>query len=251
MSAIECVEVSVAFDGRMALQDISFEVQEKELVIIFGPNGAGKTTLLRLLLGQLKPSKGRIKILGKSVAESLGHIGYVAQGVSAKRNFPIKAMKVVMMGRQARRGMFSRPNQADWDAVRQALADVGLHDIEQAYFNDLSGGQRQRLYIARALACEPQILFLDEATSGVDIGARESLYELLARLKQKMAVVFVTHDVGVVSKDVDKIICLNRTLVSHGKPEQALNDEALRCLYGERAAFFSHCGAPHVHVHKH
>ncbi len=251
MKAIECQDISVSFDGRVALQDISFDVEERELAIIFGPNGAGKTTLLRVVLGQLKPNKGQVKILGKSIDENLRQIGYVSQAAFARKSFPIRAIKVVMMGRFPRRGLFSRPNAEDLQCARQALADVGLSDLENSYFNDLSGGQKQRLFIARALACEPQILLLDEATSGVDAGARESLYELIARLKKKMAVIFVTHDVGVVSKDVDKIICLNRTLVSHGKPEEALNQEALRCLYGERAAFFSHCGAPHVHVHKH
>jgi len=251
MSLISCKDLTVELEGLVVLDKISLEIESNKLVIIFGPNGAGKTTFLKTLLGELKPSSGSILIEGKSVASNLKSIGYVPQGVFALRSFPISVLKVVMMGRLGKIGLFRSPTKADVDLCRAALSDVGLAEFENRYLSELSGGQRQRVFIARALAAEPKMLLMDEATSGVDIGARETLYELLSRLKTRMSVIFVTHDVSVVSKDVDMIVCLNKSLVSHGRPDQALTDEALKCMYGDKSAFFSHCSAPHVHVHKH
>lgn len=251
MSLIRCQDLCVELEGAVVLEKISLEIDFNKLVIIFGPNGAGKTTFLKTLLGELKPTSGLLEFDGGSVISNLKSIGYVPQGVFALRNFPITVLKAVMMGRLGRIGLFRRAKKSDFDICRAALSDVGLSGFENRYLSELSGGQRQRVFIARALAAEPKVLLMDEATSGVDIGARETLYELLSRLKKRMTVIFVTHDVSVVSKEVDMIVCLNRSLVSHGRPEEALTDEALKCMYGDKSAFFSHCSAPHVHVHKH
>lgn len=251
MSVLECSDLDVRIDGRLVLESLSLTLAERELVVVFGPNGAGKTTFLKVILGELAPSSGHISVLGDDPVRSLKHVGYVPQTILDNRNFPITVLKVVLMGRFNRIGLFRRPTAADYAACSSALADVGLDGFENKYLPDLSGGQRQRVFLARALAGEPKLLLLDEATSGVDIGAKESLYDLLVRLKQKMTVVFVTHDVSVVSKDVDRVICLNRTLVSHGRPQEALTSEALACMYGKSAALFAHCDTPHIHVHRH
>jgi len=251
MHIIECDKLCVNFENRPILEDISFTLPDKSFTVVFGPNGAGKTTFLRVLIGEVKPSSGVVKLLGGEVGSNLRFIGYVPQGVFALRNFPITVLKTVMMGRLRQIGLFRRPTAKDFELCRTALEDVGLSSFADKYLSELSGGERQRVFIARALAGEPRILLLDEATSGVDIGAKESLYDLLVRLKQKMSVIFVTHDISVVSRDVDTVVCLNRTLVSHGKPEQALSEEAMACMYGDKAALFSHCDMAHVHVHKH
>ncbi len=251
MLAIECSRVSVEFDGRLALENIDMALEERSFNVIFGPNGAGKTTLLRVLLGQLSVTGGSVKIFGENLNANSKLIGYVPQGVFAKRSFPISVIKTVMLGRLGRIGLFSRAKQHDLDICTRALSEVGLEGFDDKPLEDLSGGQRQRVFIARALAAEPKILLLDEATSGVDIGAKEGLYELLSRLKNALTVVFVTHDMAVMSRGVDQVICLNRTLISHGKPEEALSDEALKCMYGERLGFFAHCSGNHFHVHQH
>ena len=251
MNVVECNQLSVSFEGTAVLENISLQIEEHKLAVVFGPNGAGKTTFLRVLLGELQPSSGSVKLFGGPITSNLKYVGYVPQGISARRNFPVNVMKAVMMGRLRHIGLWRRPSALDYAACSQALDNVGLAGFENKYWGELSGGQRQRVLIARALAGEPRMLLLDEATSGVDMGAKESLYDLLRRLKTEMTVVFVTHDISVVSKDVDLVVCLNKTLVSHGKPEEALTSQALSCMYGDRAALFAHCDISHVHVHKH
>lgn len=249
--AVTCENLSVEIAGRPVLSDINVSISHGELVLVFGPNGAGKTCFLRTLVGDLKPVTGKVEVFGKRAEKQLREIGYVPQAIAPRGAFPIRVEKVVMMGRLGRIGLFRPPRGVDRDICHAALAQVGLGGFGSAYLDDLSGGQRQRVYIARALAGEPKLLLLDEATSGVDIGVKESLMELLERLKQQLTIIFVTHDVSVVSTAVDQILCLNRTLVSHGKPAEALTADAMKCMYGENAALFSHCDLPHMHVHKH
>lgn len=248
---VECKNLTVKLDRKVVLEDISVGFADKELSVIFGPNGAGKSTLLKVIIGQLHPDSGEILLLGQNVVRTRRYVGYVPQNIFSKRNFPITVLDLVLMGRYGHVGLFRRPKKADRDIALSALDQVGLASTANLNLSELSGGQRQRVYLARALAGEPRVLILDEATSGVDIGAKESLHELLIRLKQNMAVIFVTHDMSVVSLGVDNIVCLNRRLVSHGKPDEALNDEALKCMYGEHVSVFSHCSAPHIHVSPH
>ena len=251
MQAIRFENVDVLFGGRLALENISVGIDDKSFVVVFGPNGAGKTTFLKVMLGQLRPSRGRVLLLDGEIKNNTRHVGYVPQGVFEKKTFPIRVLSVVLMGLNRSIGLFRYPGNEHVNAARAALATVGMEDFENYHLAELSGGQRQRIFIARALVSKPRILLLDEATSGVDAGARESLYNLLVRLKKEMTVVFVTHDMGVISKEVDSVLCLNRTLVSHGRPEVALSPENLACMYGEGVAMFSHCNLPHVHVHSH
>ena len=251
MTALEIKDLTVSYAGRVALEDVSLVIEERELVIVFGPNGAGKTTLLKVMSGELKPDGGSIRLFGASVEENRRLIGYVSQSSFAGKEFPVTVEKVVLMGRYGLIGMFKRPAAADYAAAHAALEEVGLGDMRDVCFNDLSGGQRQRTFIARALAGEPRLLLLDEATSGVDAGNRESLLDLITRIKSRMTVMFVTHDVSVITPAVDKIVCLNKRLVSHGRPAEALTDEAISCMYGRDVAVFSHCHTPHVHVKDH
>jgi zinc transport system ATP-binding protein len=251
MKIIECRNLSVSYNGKLVIEDINVAFEDKSFTVIFGPNGAGKSTLLKVLVGQVSPTKGEVSILGGTVRENRKLIGYVPQSIFGARNFPLSVFDLVLMGRYGKVGLFKRPQKIDREIAFDALNQVGLADLATKHLSELSGGQRQRAYLARALCSEPRILILDEATSGIDIGVKEGLYEMLLRLKEKMAVIFVTHDMSVVSRGVDEIVCLNRYLVSHGNPAQALNDEALKCMYGEGVDIFSHCKTPHVHVHSH
>lgn len=252
MSVISLQNVSVRREGRTLLEHINLEINSNELSVIFGPNGAGKTTLLRVMCGLVLPSEGVVTIAGKTPrCGGARYLGYLPQGAAAPRAFPLSVIEVVLTGCYARIGVLRRPSSADRTVAREALAQVGCADLSERNLGALSGGQRQRVFLARALAAQPKALLLDEPLSGVDEGAREGMHELLLRLRQQCAVVLVTHDLSVVARGVDQVVCLNRSLVSHGRPEEALTPEALRCMYGEKVSLFSHCNTPHLHVAGH
>lgn len=251
-NSVELTNVTVSLGGREVLSHITVALPERGFHIVFGPNGGGKTSLVRTIIGELKPESGSVKLFDQDPKKSRTQVGYVPQRVQARRNFPITAEKAVLMGTYGQVGLFKRPNKTDWSKVWEIMERVGLSGLEKRPLSELSGGQRQRVFLARALATEPKLLILDEAMSGVDVGMKERLYELLSSLKESMAVIFVTHDMSVVSRSVDTVLCLDKTLVSHGKPEEALTQEALSCMYGSNVALFSHCeGAHHIHVPEH
>ena len=184
---------------------------------------------------------------------SLRHrIGYVPQMAAVDTRFPVRVLDVVMMGRYGVIGLVRRPGPADRAAAQLALERVGLQDMADRHIGQLSGGQRQRVLIARALAVEPELLLLDEPTTGVDPAATGSLYELLNRLHHdRITIIMVSHDVAVVSQYVDQVACLNRRLVVHGRPDQVLTAEAFEGCYGCGAMYFSHGVLPHLVVEPH
>jgi len=248
---VDLKNVSYEIDGARLLDDISVSFNAKQFSVIFGPNGAGKTTLLKLLIGQIKPTSGQVKLFGGTVLDNRYKIGYVPQDFYSKKSFPLSVRKAVLTGRYGKIGWFNRPTRRDYDIVDRTIELVGLTALKHRSLEDLSGGELQRVFLGRALSSEPELLLLDEAASGVDAGAKESLYDLLSRLKESMAIIFVSHDMSVISKGVDSILCLDKKLVSHGKPEEALTDHALHSMYGEKIFAFSHCQVPHVHVDGH
>jgi zinc transport system ATP-binding protein len=246
---VELRDVSVTLQGRLVLEEVSLEVRRGELLGIIGPNGSGKTTLLRTILGQLRPASGEVRVFGappRELGADLHRLGYVRQEALVDPAFPIRVLDVALMGRYGMLGLVRRPGAEDRAAARRALERVGLGGLETRPLADLSGGERQRVFLARALAGEPEVLLLDEPTTGVDVAASESFYEFLHGLQREMdlTLVLVTHDIGVISAHVDQIACLNRRLVAHGKPRECLTEEALDAMYGAEARFFHHHHAP-------
>ncbi len=216
---ISVQHLSFSYDKKTpVLEDIDFIVEKGKFVGIFGPNGGGKTTLLMLILGLLTPTAGRLEIQGK--------IGYVPQVRRFDRQFPISVLEVVLQGCLADyRGWGSFSAEAKKRA-HEALEKVGLQDKARAPFGTLSGGQIQRTLIARALASEPEILLLDEATVGIDPEALSEIFQFLISLKRKITILMVTHDLQAIAKEMDLLFCIDRHLTPYS-PEQICQHFAL------------------------
>jgi len=250
---ISCEHLSVAYQDKLALENITFNIHRGQFWGILGPNGSGKTTLLRTMLGLIEPLSGSVRLFGCSPRQ-LGvlrdKIGYVPQYAQIDFNFPLKVRDMVMLGRSRKMGVGRRPGSDDWRAVDQALAKVEMTDLEERQIGRLSGGQRQRALIARALALEPELLMLDEPTAALDVGATEVFYEWIHHMHQQMKItlLLVSHDVGVVSRYVSAVACLNKRLVAHGLPQEVLGSETLEGMYGCDAMFFRHGDVPHMVV---
>ncbi len=216
---IELKHVEFSFNKAPVLVDVSLEILEGDFVAIIGPNGGGKTTLVKLILGLLKPTRGHVLLLGDSPEKTSFRAGYMPQHATGEKGFPITVLETVLLGRLGltKKGPFFSSN--DINKAKKALELVGMdgHSIEKP--GDLSGGQLQRVLLARALVSDPEILFLDEPMAGIDIGGQERLFDLLGRLNERMTIVFVTHDVGLLSKHVKSVICVNQRVHFHNAPE--------------------------------
>jgi len=241
--------VSFAYEQAPVLHDVTFEFFAHESVCIVGPNGGGKTTLIKLILGLHQPRSGSIRVLGRSPAASSSRIGYMPQTTHFDQSFPITVLDIVLMGRLGRghRPFFTR---ADRQAAMGALEETGMPDFAGRPFALLSGGQRQRVLIARALACEPELLLLDEPTAHVDPVMQAQVNETLARLARRLTVITVTHELGFVSRMVNRVLCVNRTARLH--PTSEITGEIIQEIYGSELRMVRHdhqCSAQgHTHA---
>lgn len=211
-NVIELHNVSFAYEHRLILERINLQVAAGDFFAIVGPNGGGKTTLLRLLLGNLEPVQGEIKIFNRPPRKARRFIGYVPQQGTVDRDFPVSTLEVVLMGRLTPTSLFPRYQREDYAAAYAAMRAVGVEDLAGFRFGDLSGGQKQRTLIARALVGSPQLLILDEPTSSVDYGVEQEIYQLLTRLNQEITIVLVSHDLGYIASHLRKVAYLNRRL---------------------------------------
>jgi len=229
-------EVSFSFHETPAVKNVSLVIEDGDFVSVIGPNGGGKTTLAKLMLGLLKPDKGKIKVFGKNPAVSRERVGYVPQFSLFDPQFPATVMDVALMGRLKRGIVFY--GKADKAAAFNALDEVGLQGLERRSFSELSGGQRQRLLIARAIAGDPDLLLLDEPTSSVDTAVEKKIGELLQTLHNRMTIIMITHDLGFVSQCVDKLVCVNTEVRLH--ETQDVTAEMIRDLYGAPVKIVDH-----------
>jgi ABC-type Mn2+/Zn2+ transport system ATPase subunit len=227
------------FPGVIALKDISLEIQEGEFVGVIGPNGSGKTTLCRAVLGLMPPLEGSLQIFDCACQELRCHhrarIGYLPQKGILDRNFPITALETVMMGRYGVLGLFRRPAKQDREIALEALSNVGMQDHRNSALGNLSGGQQQRVFIARALAQQPDVLLLDEPTTGIDITTQHSVLDLIRRLHRdlKLTILLITHDINMIRAHVDRLVLLKTRLYAAGPPEEVLRPELLQQVYGK------------------
>jgi len=242
-------DIWVHYNSTPILEGINLSIEQNDFLGIIGPNGGGKTTLLKVILGLITPSHGSVLVLGKTPQSSRGSIGYVPQHNLFDRNFPISVWDVALMGRYSRAGLFRRYSSDDRTAALNALQTVGMLDHKDHQMGKLSGGEQQRVLIARALVSEPKLLLLDEPTASVDSTMQTEFYELLDRLKHRMAIVLVSHDISAVSVYVDKIACLNRQLFHHGSPE--IEAEVLEATYKCPVQMIAHGAVPHRVLKEH
>jgi len=234
MTAIEVKNLTVRLGERIVLNNLGFTAQEKEIVAVIGPNGSGKTTLVRAMLGLL-PFKGEIKILGKSPRQILGEVGYVPQRFDFDRTFPITVGEFLSLS--LKKEKTSR--------IDEVLKKVGMLPYKNRMLGTLSGGQLQRILIGNAIIHRPKILFLDEAISGIDIEGVKDFYSTVQSMKEeyKMTIMMISHEINIVYKFADTILCLNRDLLCRGDPRKVLTKETLEKLYGDSAE-------PREHQHR-
>ncbi|MBR9980493.1 MAG: ABC transporter ATP-binding protein, partial [Desulfatitalea sp.] len=193
-NVIEARQLSFAYNGQKVLEEVDFDIPAGDFVAVIGPNGGGKTTLLKLMLGLLTPTHGAVRVFGRPPRQVSQRIGYVPQHVETDFRFPISVLDVVLMGRLRPGAKWPWPSRADRCTALETLTRMGVDHLAQRRISDLSGGQRQRVFIARALCAQPEILFLDEPTAGIDPQGQMEMYCLLEQLNATLTIVLVSHD---------------------------------------------------------
>ena len=238
--------VWVKYGKEYVLEEVDLTLREHEYLAVIGPNGSGKTTLLKVILGLVRPVRGDVALFGTSPSGGRERVGYLPQYSTIDRGFPITVFEAVLTGRQ--RGVVQRPGREDRAKVEQALEMLGIGRLADRRVGTLSGGELQRVFLARALAREPELLLLDEPLTSIDPEVQHSFYGILDDLKERMSIVLVSHDVGVVLSHVDTVACLNRRLCYHGPPEGA--PEVLEEVYRCPIELIGH-GVPHRVLKEH
>jgi len=231
----------------MVLSDVSLEIKQGDFLAILGPNGSGKTTLIKLILGLLPLLKGEITLFDQTIKGFTfwKKLGYVPQNAThIDPIFPASVKEVVSMGLLSGKRFPRFIRRDDDEIINQALENVDMAGFKNRRIGELSGGQQQRVFIARAIVNEPEVLFLDEPTTGVDEATQNRFYDMLNSLNKlhKITIVLITHDIGVVTKYVTKVACLNQKLVFHGTHEEFCQSSVVQTfLKGEQ----------HLICHKH
>jgi len=237
---IRLTGVDAGYDHQVVLHDVNVHVHEDQFTGIVGPSGSGKTTLLRLLLGIVKPMSGSI-----DQRPNL-RTAYVPQLETVNWDFPITVVECVLMsGSSAQSRRFSTPwaSAREKSAAMLVLERLGIAQFADRQIRQLSGGQQQRMFLARALYRQPQLLLLDEPTSGVDVSTRHDVLHLLADLHEDgVAIVLTTHDLNGMAAHLPHLICVNHRVIADGTPQDVIRPEVLEQTYGARMEVLEHLG---------
>jgi len=226
-------DVSAGYGERVALEHVTVAVEAGSLLAVVGPNGAGKSTLLKLMAGLVEPWSGRIQILGAPAGREARRVAYVPQAEMVDWQFPVTVEDVVMMGRFPRLGRIRRPGADDRRAVVDALDQVQMGGHLRTQIGRLSGGQRRRVFLARALAAEPDLFLLDEPVTGIDPTTQELLMDILeAQAARGKTVVATTHDLACAAQRFQQVLAVNRTVVAYGPSDIVLDTDVLARAYG-------------------
>ena len=243
---IELQNVWVNYGNVTVLEDVNLTVQDKDFLGIIGPNGGGKTTLLKIILGLLKPSSGRIHF-NQELPDSES-IGYLPQISTGDVNFPVNVTDIVLSGLMIRKRIISRMSAVDREKAERVIGELGLSGFEKSTLNELSGGQIQRVLLGRAIIGDPRLLLLDEPGNFVDMSFERDFYDKLKELNKRMAILMVSHDIGIISSHVRSFACINKKL--HYHPSSEITSEQL-LAYGCPIQLITHGDVPHTVLKKH
>jgi len=229
---IELKDISVNYGKIHALKKLNLSINKGDYIGIVGPNGGGKSTMMKTILGLIKPNKGQISYCGTSLKKSEIRMGYVPQISDINRMFPITVEEVVLSGRMTRKiKPFFKYSDEDKLAVEEVLETVGLKKLKNRHINELSGGEFQKMIIARALTLKPDILLLDEPTAMVDVMSQRQIFSLIKKLSKDITIILVTHHVQMISKNVEKLIYLDRNIIAEGNPNEVYQYAYLRPIH--------------------
>tara|TARA_B100000965_G_scaffold355327_1_gene332603 strand:+ start:548 stop:1297 length:750 start_codon:yes stop_codon:yes gene_type:complete len=247
MNKIVSVEnLFFGYDDKLVLENINLEIYRGDYLGIVGPNGSAKSTLLKTILGLLKPQRGSIKIFDQDIEKfkEWGRVGYVAQkATSFNSSFPATVEEIVAANLFPKIGLFRSIKKNQMEKVYETLRIVGMEDYGKRLIGNLSGGQQQKVFIARTLISEPEIVFLDEPTVGIDVESQMEFYHLLEKLNKEMniTIVMISHDIGVITEKVSKIACMgDGKLLVQNKCNKVSFGEALTNFYGDKMNLLIH-----------
>ena len=231
---IEMKNLSVSYQGQLALEPTSLTIKGPTITGIIGPNGAGKSTLIKGMLGIVE-CEGQTFLDRKPMKQELSKIAYVEQKIHIDYNFPIKVKECVSLGLYPKIKLFQRLKASDWEKVARALKIVGLEDFAERQISQLSGGQFQRVLIARCLVQEAEYIFLDEPFVGIDSVSEEIIMETLRQLRKAgKTILIVHHDLSKVVAYFDQVLLLNKKVVAFGSTESTFTKENMQQTYGSQ-----------------
>lgn len=229
---VKVENLSVSYYGKEVLSDISFEFEAGSLIGIIGPNGAGKSTMIKAILDLIPKDSGQALINGEAIDLYKKKIAYVPQRSDLDWDFPINVFDTVLMGTYPSLGLFKKPKKAEKDLAMESLRRVGMEDYKKQQIGELSGGQQQRVFLARALAQEADIFFLDEPLVGIDVDSEKQIMKILKELRDSNKTVFVVHhDLSKVEDYFDDLILINQNLIKAGAVEEVFVYETMAKAY--------------------
>jgi manganese/zinc/iron transport system ATP- binding protein len=241
--ALEIHDLTVAFDRKPVLWNIDLTLPQGKLVGIIGPNGAGKSTLIKSVMGLLPLSSGYVKLFDQDLATVRNKVSYVPQRNSVDWDFPVSVLDVVLMGRYAGLGLFKKIRPADKEMAMDCLRKVGMENFANRQISQLSGGQQQRTFLARSLAQQADVYFMDEPFAGVDAATEKTIIQLLQSMTQQgKTIIVVHHDLHAVTSYFDWLVMLNTRLVAHGATSEIFTRENLQHTYGGKLTLLSDVG---------
>jgi len=236
--AIEITDLNFSFDELVILENINMKIEQGDFAGLVGPNGGGKTTLLKLILGLYKAKSGRISIMGERLKKQRKTIGYVPQYANFNSDFPISVQDTVLQGRLGVTNALGRYSKKDKAIAIKMMQETEILDLAHRSIQSLSGGQMQRVLVARALATEPEILLLDEPTANIDQRAEKDIFDIFKSINKRMTILIISHDIGFVSDYINKVFCLNKTMVCHDAAP--VTSDTIHALYGDHVSEVLH-----------